>query len=99
MSKTSSSNFPVYTAALLVMVHCASCTSLPPRETTPTNKVEELPYGQMPYLDAVPDPIEGFNRCSWAFNDWVFRGVVYPLSFGYNSVTPKPVRTKIGNAG
>lgn len=53
----------------------------------------------MPYFDAVPDPIEGFNRCSWGVNVWLFRGVVYPLSFGYNFVAPKPVRSKISNAG
>ena len=55
--------------------------------------------GQMPYFDAVPDPIEGFNRCSWAVNDGLFRGIIYPLSFGYNFVVPKPVRTMISNGG
>ena len=53
----------------------------------------------MPYFDAVPDPIEGFNRCSWAVNDWLFRDVLYPLSFGYNFAVPKPARTMIGNGG
>jgi phospholipid-binding lipoprotein MlaA len=53
----------------------------------------------MPYFDVVPDPIEGFNRCSWAVNDWLFRGAIYPLSFGYNFVVPKPVRSDISNAG
>jgi len=60
---------------------------------------EKLQDGQMPYFDAVPDPIEGFNRCSWAVNTWLFRGVIYPFSFGYNVAVPKPVRTGIGNAG
>ena len=60
---------------------------------------EKLQPGQMPYFDAVPDPIEGFNRCSWAVNDWFFRGIIYPLSFGYNFVVPKPVRTMISNGG
>ena len=53
----------------------------------------------MPYFDAVNDPIEGFNRCSWAVNDWLFRGLIYPLSLGYNTIAPKPVRTTIGNVG
>jgi phospholipid-binding lipoprotein MlaA len=60
---------------------------------------EKLPPGQMPYFDAVPDPIEGFNRCSWEVNDWLFRSLFYPLSFGYNFVVPKPVRTMINNGG
>jgi phospholipid-binding lipoprotein MlaA len=60
---------------------------------------EKLQPGQMPYFDAVPDSIEGFNRCSWEVNDWLFRGLFYPLSFGYNFVVPKPVRTMISNGG
>ncbi len=53
----------------------------------------------MPYFDAVPDPIEGFNRGSWALNEWLFREVIYPLSFGYNFAVPKPIRSGINNAG
>ena len=60
---------------------------------------EKLQPGQMPYFDAVPDPIEGFNRCSWEVNDWLFRDLFYPLSFGYNFAVPKPVRTTISNGG
>ena len=60
---------------------------------------EKLQPGQMPYFDAVPDPIEGFNRCSWEVNDWLFRDLFYPLSFGYNFAVPKPVRTMISNGG
>jgi ABC-type transporter lipoprotein component MlaA len=53
----------------------------------------------MPYFDAVNDPIEGFNRCSWAVNDWLFRGVIYPLSFVYNTAAPRPLRNRITDAG
>ena len=60
---------------------------------------EKLQPGQMPYFDAVPDPIEGFNRCSWKVNDWLFRDLFYPVSFGYNFMVPKPVRTMISNGG
>ena len=60
---------------------------------------EKLQPGQMPYFDAVPDPIEGFNRCSWGVNEWLFRDLFYPFSFGYNFVVPKPVRTMISNGG
>ena len=80
-------------AALMLTCHVQA------DQTAATNRVTELAPGQMPYHDAVPDPIEGFNRCSWAVNDWLFRGVIYPLSFGYNVVAPKPVRTKINNVG
>ncbi len=63
------------------------------------NVSTNLAPGQMPYFDTVNDPIEGFNRCSWAVNDWLFRGLIYPLSIGYNFIAPKPVRTTISNAG
>jgi phospholipid-binding lipoprotein MlaA len=53
----------------------------------------------MPYFDAVPDPIEGFNRCSWAVNDWLFRDLFYPMSFGYNYAVPKPARRMVNNGG
>jgi ABC-type transporter lipoprotein component MlaA len=34
-------------------------------QASASNKpAEKLQPGQMPYFDAVPDPIEGFNRCS-----------------------------------
>ena len=69
-------------------------------QTSASNQPEEkLQPGQMLYFNAVPDPIEGFNRCSWAVNDWFFRGIIYPLSFSYNFVVPKPVRTMINNGG
>ncbi|HEX9047536.1 MAG TPA: MlaA family lipoprotein, partial [Verrucomicrobiae bacterium] len=54
---------------------------------------------QMPYLDTVPDPLEGFNRCSWTFNEALFRGVIYPASYAYNYVVPGCLRTNVNNAG
>ncbi len=66
---------------------------------TATNAVAKVVPGQMPYLDAINDPIEGINRCSWAVNEWLFRGVIYPFSVVYTLVAPKPVRTSISNAG
>jgi hypothetical protein len=51
----------------------------------------------MPY-DAVPDPSR-FNRGAWAINEGLFRGIIYPLSFGYNVIVPKPVRSGISKAG
>jgi len=64
-----------------------------------TNQTEKLAPNQMPYFDAVNDPLEGFNRCSWAVNDWLFRGIICPLSKGYNVIAPKPIRDRISNAG
>jgi ABC-type transporter lipoprotein component MlaA len=85
-------------AALLLAITCP-VAGLRAADHSSTNNPAPLAPGQMPYFDVVNDPIEGFNRCSWAFNNVLFRGVIYPLSLGYNTVAPEPVRTSIGNAG
>ena len=94
--KSSLSSLPALALAACVTMHSAT---LKAQGATPNVQADKLQSGQMPYFDVVPDPIEGFNRCSWAFNDCLFRGVIYPASFGYNFVVPKPVRTKISNVG
>ncbi|MEI6783718.1 MAG: VacJ family lipoprotein [Verrucomicrobiota bacterium] len=86
------------TTALMAAVLVSTC-NVHAAQNAPTNQVAELPPGQMPFFDAVNDPIEGFNRCSWAVNEWLFRGVIYPFSVGYTFVAPKPVRSRISNAG
>ncbi len=43
------------------------------------------------------DPWEPFNRSVYAFNSGVDRAVLRPVARGYDAVTPKPVRTGIGN--
>lgn len=78
----------------------ASLASLPAEDTVTTDTEVSVPLPwQMPYFDVIPDPIEGVNRCSWAINTGLFRGILYPASCGYTYVLPKQVRTKIGNAG
>jgi ABC-type transporter lipoprotein component MlaA len=77
----------------------ASVSGQPAAANSTTNAPDPLAPGQMPYFDAVNDPIEGFNRCSWAFNDWLFRGIIYPSSFVYNTALPRPVRNRITDAG
>jgi phospholipid-binding lipoprotein MlaA len=43
------------------------------------------------------DPWEPFNRSVHAFNNGVDRAVLRPVAKGYDAVTPRPVRTGIGN--
>jgi phospholipid-binding lipoprotein MlaA len=96
MLKYFSHSFRIFALTFFVTIYSAS---MPAQGTNSSAKVQRLLSAEVPYFNAVPDPIEGFNRCSWAVDDWLFRGVIYPLSFGYNFVLPKPVRTKISNAG
>jgi len=96
MPKLLSFRFQSLALALCVSLHGPG---LQARPTTTNGPVDKLQAGQMPYFDVVPDPIEGLNRSTWAVNDWLFRGIIYPLSLGYNTVTPKPLRSGISKAG
>jgi len=43
------------------------------------------------------DPWESYNRGMYTFNDTVDRAVLKPIATGYETVTPRPVRTCIHN--
>lgn len=43
------------------------------------------------------DPLEGYNRAMFAFNEGVDKFAVKPLAQGYEAVVPLPGRTGIGN--
>ena len=96
MSKYLSIRFQTLVLASCVTLHGPGLLA---QATASNGLVQELQAGQMPYFDVVPDPIEGVNRSTWAVNDWLFRGIIFPLSVGYNTVTPKPVRSGISKAG
>jgi phospholipid-binding lipoprotein MlaA len=43
------------------------------------------------------DPIEGFNRAMFAFNDGLDTAIVKPVATGYDAVLPTPVKTGVTN--
>lgn len=47
--------------------------------------------------DNYRDPLMGFNRAMFAFNDAAARWVVIPISKGYKKILPQPARVSIGN--
>ena len=47
--------------------------------------------------DGTPDPYERYNRAMFKFNDKADQYVFTPIARGYRKVTPKPVRTAVGN--
>ncbi len=85
--------------AVALALFCPMAPGLAAQNTAPDLNTNELQANPMPYFDPVPDPLEGFNRCSWAVNEWLFRGVIYPASCGYVFAVPGCVRTNINNAG
>lgn len=44
------------------------------------------------------DPLEGWNRGTFAFNHFTYTYALIPLAKGYEYVMPEPVRDKVGNA-
>lgn len=46
---------------------------------------------------AQPDPLEGWNRKVFAFNEVVDQNVMQPVARGYREVTPQPVRSGVSN--
>lgn len=43
------------------------------------------------------DPLEGYNRAMFSFNEQVDKAVLRPVAQAYKTVTPTPVRTGVGN--
>ena len=43
------------------------------------------------------DPLEGYNRAMFDFNESVDKAVIKPLAEGYDYITPAPVKTGVGN--
>lgn len=43
------------------------------------------------------DPIEGFNRAIFAFNEGLDAAIIKPVATGYEAVLPSPIRTGVTN--
>lgn len=43
------------------------------------------------------DPIEGYNRAMFSFNEGVDKAILKPVAKGYDAVLPDPVRTGVTN--
>jgi phospholipid-binding lipoprotein MlaA len=62
----------------------ALCTGLAACSTTGTSS-------------EIDDPMEGFNRAVFAFNDAADRALIRPIAIAYRTVVPKPARTGLRN--
>ena len=54
-------------------------------------------YNEVEKEQSVADPISGFNKLMYRFNDKVYFWVYKPVATGYGRVVPQPVRIGIGN--
>ena len=64
-----------------------SCVGVQAPETQPT------PMAELP----LEDPLEPVNRATWQLNQALVLGLLDPLSAGYVSMVPRPVRYSLGN--
>ena len=80
----------------------------PPSEQTPTadaNDANEAGTADFESLDkefaqktvTVPDPLEGWNRLMFQFNDVLYFNVLKPVGRAYKQITSAPVRTGVRN--
>lgn len=65
------------------------------RAQVPDSILDEEPI--MSSATPIPDRIEGVNRFFFKFNDGFYRFALRPISRGYATVVPRPVRRGIGN--
>ncbi|MDP1707942.1 MAG: VacJ family lipoprotein [Gammaproteobacteria bacterium] len=49
------------------------------------------------HTDDKNDPLEGFNRAMYGFNETVDKALIKPLAVGYETAIPQPARTGVGN--
>lgn len=77
----------------LCLLGVSACGTLPqrPDEETPSTQAEAKEQ------DKARDPLEGFNRAMYIFNDKFDRYLLKPVAKGYRAITPKPVRRSISN--
>ncbi len=54
-------------------------------------------YTEVEKEQSVADPLSGFNKLMYRFNDKVYFWVYKPVATGYGRVVPQPVRIGIGN--
>ena len=57
---------------------------------------EEL-EGSVEEIDTINDPLQGFNRAMFTFNDKLYYWLLKPVSRGYGFVLPKRVRISVRN--
>lgn len=77
---------PVLASALLL----GACAQQPPQATSAPNDANVVSYSEY------KDPLIGFNRAMFAFNDVTYRYALIPVARGYNTL-PSPLRQGVGN--
>lgn len=80
-----------FSIVALAVASIAGCGTMPVDETGPDGAPPPVQNGLS------PDPLEGFNRAMYSFNDTLDRYFLRPVAKGYRYVTPSFVRQGASN--
>lgn len=54
---------------------------------------------EVPMIEVINDPVEGYNRAIFSFNNWFAMWVMRPVTKGYRAIAPLQVRLSIRKFG
>lgn len=83
--------------ALLVAVLLAGCATTGDGREEPAEGIAAAAGRAAANGDDNTDPLEGFNRAMYTFNDKLDIYVLKPVAKGYRAALPSPVRTGVSN--
>jgi len=83
-------------AAVVLLSQCATTKT---KTSTAASKPSVVGTDARDDYDVVEasDPLEGLNRATFSLNDGLYKFVLRPISKGYETITPEPVRHGIDN--
>jgi len=78
----------------MLLLSCAAFAkeSAPPPVAPEAEFRDPFASDSGPAKSKVSDPLEPVNRTFFHFNNWLYRRVLRPVSKGYRTVAPRPVR-------
>jgi len=84
--------------ACLCFIGLSACSTLSKQtDATTSSEAQASADADAPEQDNARDPLEGFNRAMYRFNDKFDRYLLKPVAKGYRAITPKPVSRGISN--
>lgn len=84
-------------AAALLLAACGSVGTVPGETETQAGAAPPPAAARAVGNDGSDDPLEGFNRAMYTFNDKLDTYVLKPVARGYRAALPDPVRTGVSN--
>jgi len=83
--------------SLLCLLALTACASVPTGEPSTPSKEASVPSASPVQTGGAADPLEGFNRAIYAFNDGFDKYLLAPVARGYRWVLPRVVRDRFSS--